>query len=374
MLRFLQTSDVRLGARHPFLGDRAGEQRERQMVAFERLAGMAVREKVDLLVVAGNLFASATEPRATVERASAALAGLVRAGISAVIVPGETDAAGGASLYAIHDLAAMAGVGGAGGAVRVVILTDAAPRVELPALGVRVTCRVPAADLPEDMFRIGVLHVARRLRDDEIAGAGVDYLAIGGLPALETGRAGGVSWGASGPPELASIETDRSREVLLVTLEDGAARPKVERGVVGRTRFERLDVNVGGATAAGVVDQVAARADPDLALDVRLVGTWADSLDLDVDAMKAALASRFLQVRVRNQATPPPTAHPLPPAATIPGAFVRDLEARIAAFEAKGDDRSARDVREALRIGRRLLLGAGAGSGAGPKAGPGAGS
>ncbi len=55
------------------------------------------------------------------------------------------------------------------------------------------------------------------------------------------------------------------------------------------------------------------------------------------------------------------TPAPLPPADTIAGAFIRDLEARIAAAEAEASGREAdpgpaAELRGALRLGRRLLL------------------
>jgi hypothetical protein len=47
----------------------------------------------------------------------------------------------------------------------------------------------------------------------------------------------------------------------------------------------------------------------------------------------------------------------LPPPATITGSFLRDLESRIAEAESVGGGDSAAELREALRLGRRLLAG-----------------
>ena len=46
---------------------------------------------------------------------------------------------------------------------------------------------------------------------------------------------------------------------------------------------------------------------------------------------------------------------PLPPPDTIAGAFMRTLEARIAAAEASADEDAAAEAREALQLGRLLL-------------------
>jgi DNA repair exonuclease SbcCD nuclease subunit len=355
MLRLLQTSDVHLGARHPILGERAALQRERQFAAFEHAVELALATPVDLVLIAGDLFDTAVEPRKSVERVATALKRLVGAGIRTVIIPGDHDAAGSASIYRAHDLIALAGADPGGDFVTV--LTTEHPDVEIPALSARVTARYPATGLPEDGWRIGLVHQVQRPRDDEIAGAGVDYLGIGGPHTAAAGRAGTVTWGVSGAPELADVERDEAGEVLLITLDDATAHPTVERRAIGRTRFERVELDMATLQSQAVLtEQLAARADPDLVLDVRLTGPWPDHLELDEAAVEAALADRFLQVRVRNRATPPLTVGPLPPRGTITGEFIADLEGRIVELEAAGQSAPAAELREALRVGRRLLF------------------
>lgn len=355
MLRLLQTSDVHLGARQPLLGERAAAQRERQFAAFEQAVDLALATPVDLVLIAGDLFDTAVEPQESVERVAAALKRLVRAGIHTILIPGDHDAPGRASIYRAHDLAARAGADPGGDFITV--LTTERPDIGIPALGTRVTARYPATGLPDDGWRIGLIHREQQPRDDEIAGAGVDYLGIGGPHAAAWGRAGTVTWGVSGAPELVDIERDRAGEVLLVTLDDAAAHPTVERRVIGRTRFERVELDTATLNdQAALIERLVAKADPDLVLDVHLTGTWPDQLDLDEPAVEAALADRFLRIRVRNLATPPLTVGALPPRGTIAGEFVADMEGRIAELEAGGELAPAAELREALRIGRRLLF------------------
>ncbi len=356
MLRLVQTSDVHLGARHPFLGERAGEQRARQMAAFERTVELALSTPVELFLVAGDLFDSSVQPKASVERVAAILEKLVAEGIPVVLIPGAGDAPGRASIYHAHDLASLVGDGpGAGG---VIVLTGDAPDVDLPSLGARVTSRFPATDLPEVGWRIGLIHRETMPRDDEIAGAGVDYLAIGGPHTASLGRAGTVSWGASGAPESVDVERDAAGETLLVTLDESAERPTAERFRVGKTRFEHVELALAPLRdQAGLIRALEARADPDLVLDARLTGDWPDDVEVDPTAAEAAFGARFLRVRVHNQARPMLTAGALPPSDTIAGAFLRDLEARIAAAETSGGPDGGLELREALRLGRRLLAG-----------------
>ena len=109
MLRIIHTADVHLGARHDDLGEQAAAQRERQFAAFKAAVDLALREKVDLFLIAGDLFDSNVQPRRSVERVAAELKRLAEAKIRTVIIPGTHDVCDRASIYRAYDLAAMAG-------------------------------------------------------------------------------------------------------------------------------------------------------------------------------------------------------------------------------------------------------------------------
>src|SRR5436305_3777254 len=112
MLRLLHTADVHLGARHADLGDQASDQRERQFSAFVATVDLALAERVDLFLVAGDLFDSNVQPRRSVERATSQLRRLVDARIRSVLIPGTHDVYDRASIYRAYDLAAMSGAVG----------------------------------------------------------------------------------------------------------------------------------------------------------------------------------------------------------------------------------------------------------------------
>jgi hypothetical protein len=105
------------------------------------------------------------------------------------------------------------------------------------------------------------------------------------------------------------------------------------------------------------VTLLAARADPDLVLDVRLTGVRRDDLDLHLDEIEAALTPSFLKVRVRDASVPALTEGALPSPDTVAGAFIRDLETRIKQLETDGAMAEAAEQRDVLRLGRLLLAG-----------------
>jgi hypothetical protein len=73
--------------------------------------------------------------------------------------------------------------------------------------------------------------------------------------------------------------------------------------------------------------------------------------------VEAQLKPSFLKVRVRDVSLPALTEGALPPADTIAGAFIRDVEGRIAELEASDQTAEAAELRDVLRLGRLLLTG-----------------
>ena len=386
MLRLLHTADVHLGARHADLGDAASAQRERQFAAFRTSVDLAIAEQVDLFLVAGDLFDSNVQPGRSVERVAAELARLAQARIRSVLIPGTHDVYDRSSVYRAYDLPALAGTRPA--EEMVTILTPERPWIHFPSLDAVVhgpvfaTKRAPhsplrdlaAAEAPAATWRIGLLHASvsipgRTEHDevvvtlDEIGASGLDYLALGHWHSAQRSKAKGVTYAYSGAPEPVAVDQDRAGKVLLVTLEerDGAKVVSVEERVVGRTSFRSLDVDAATvASQPALVAKLRSTADPDLVLDVRLIGVRPDTLDLEPLEVEEALKGAYLRVRVRDASRPALTEGALPPAETIAGAFIRSVEGRIADLEASGDDpaqREAAELRDALRLGRLLLAG-----------------
>ena len=106
--------------------------------------------------------------------------------------------------------------------------------------------------------------------------------------------------------------------------------------------------------------QLGAKADPDLVLDVSLIGVRPDSLDLATDEVENELGESFMKLRIRDRSVAPLPDASLPLGDTVLGAFVRDMEAEIAEAEAADDEPSQErggELRDALRLGRLLLAG-----------------
>jgi DNA repair exonuclease SbcCD nuclease subunit len=387
MLRLLHTADVHLGARHDDLGEAAAAQRERQFAAFKATIDLAIAEKVDILLIAGDLFDSNTQPRRSVERVAGELKRLGAATIRTVIIPGTHDCYDRASIYRAYDLKTLAGSGQDDDLVTV--LTPTVPSVHLSACDAVVqatifgTKRAPysplrdlrVAEAPAAGWQIGMVHGSisipeRTDRDEvvvtkeEIAATGLDYLALGHWHSAQQGRAGATTYAYSGAPEPVAVNQDGAGKVLIVDLEQAAAGTKTVRiseRTVGKTRFDKLDLDVATiASQADLLTALSARADPDLVFDVRLTGIQPDELDIDANEIEEQLKGSFLRVRVRDVAMAALTDGALPSPDTIVGAFIRNVETRVAELEGGSSEASiaeAAELRDVLRLGRLLLAG-----------------
>jgi DNA repair protein SbcD/Mre11 len=358
MLRLLHTADVHLGARHTDLGERAAVLRERQFAAFRTTVDLAIGESVDLVLIAGDLFDSNTQPRRSVERVAAELGRLGRASIRTVIIPGTHDVYDGASIYRAYDLAAMARFGGEW----ITVLTPDRPDVYLEPLDAVVygrvfdTKRAPRSPLEgfdarrdgRGAWKIGMIHGALSIpgktdgdevvfTEQEIAASGLDYLALGHWHSAIEGRAGNVAYAYSGAPEPVALDQDGAGQTLLVRLDDRGGRHVVtiEPRRVGQTHAEKLDLDVAAINSQPeLIEMLKRRSDSNLVLDVRLTGLFPDNLDIDTDEIERSLSTSFLRFRIRDVSIPVCPEGAAPPPDTVLGAFVRAVETRIAELEA----------------------------------------
>ncbi len=383
MLRLVHTADVHLGARHADLGDAASAQRERQFAAFAATVDLALAERADVFLVAGDLFDSNAQPRRSVERVAAELARLVKARVRAVLIPGTHDVYDRSSVYRAYDLAAMAGA--PEGQDILTVLTPERPWVHLDACDLLVhgpvfaTKRAPHSPLrdiaatrtPDATWKVGLLHAAIAIpgrtdhdevviTTDEIAASGLDYLALGHWHGAQVAKARGVTYAYAGAPEPVALDQDKAGKALLVTLDqrDGAKSVAVEERTVGRTTFERVELDAATlGSQPALIERLRSGSSRDRVLDVRLIGVRPDELDLDTTEVEEALRGDYLRVRVRDASQAPLTDGALPPPETIAGAFIRTVEGRIGALEGSADTAAAREaaeLRDALRLGRLL--------------------
>jgi DNA repair protein SbcD/Mre11 len=368
MPRILHLADLHLGWRprdlHPA---RAAARRERRDALLAEAVRTAIDERVDLMVVAGDLFETFDPEGALVERALRELAPLAEAGIDLVTVPGNHDEL----TYAgsVYRQLAERWPG--------VLITSPMPSkaATLDVRGERVhvyglayvggitDVGAATADLPRpagEGTHIFVAHgtlvgsggadLGERslpLDRNALGEAGYDYVALGHVHVAGTHRLGrslAVYPGCVGGKGLDDLG---SRHWTIVDVAPGRADVRTVPADVQPVRHATIDVTGSGDVEA-VHAAVAAEADVEAIVRVHLVGALPAALHAATIEARGRDAFFHLEVRDATTTVSEALLDAWSGAPTVLGAFVRRLRRRLA---------EAGDEVERSRLTRALLHG-----------------
>jgi DNA repair exonuclease SbcCD nuclease subunit len=320
MPRLLHTADWQIGRQYAtFPPESAVPLMEARFAAVERLARLATAQRVDAVLVAGDVFDAQTVAERTLRRLFDALAGY---GGPWVLLPGNHDAALSESVWSRAERLGLV-------PPRVHLALRPEPIV-LAEAGVAVlpaplTQRHVHADLtdwfdhaatPPGLARIGLAHgsvqgllaedidAPNPIAPDRAERARLDYLALGDWHGCR--QIDARTW-YSGTPEPDRHKDNGAGQALLVELDTvTGAPPQVTALPVGQYRWQRLDLTLQVASdldlglaqlaALGATDVVDLRLDGqiDLAGDQRLQAALAQTearvrhLDIDRGALRLA--------------------------------------------------------------------------------------
>ncbi len=368
-IRLLHTSDVHLGATFRVLGERGRDQHRQLRETFARVIGIAVEERVDAVLIAGDLFDSVPAARVQLGFAAEQVARLGEAAIPACVIAGNHDPLGEGSASLWRDLGA-----------RCPHLTVFGPDLEartflerdLTVVGRSVSgglsTESPLAGLPvsrRTRYLVGLAHGSVQRPDlparfglvtpEEIAASGLDYLALGDWHSARDVSSAGVSAWYSGSPEMIDVDQADSGSVCLVTL-GAPGDVEVVRRRVGRRRAVRLALDLATAGGPEAVERtIRAHTDPDTALVVTLTGLAGLADRVNVERLRENLAPEFFRLEIRDEShLRPEVIEPSEyPENTVIGRFVRQMYEQIASRE--GEARAIAE--DALSYGVALLEG-----------------
>jgi DNA repair protein SbcD/Mre11 len=369
MPRLLHLADFHLGWRPRDLDEvRARVRRERRDGLLVRAVDLAIEERVDVVVIAGDLFETFDPDPALVAWTLRHLTRLGDAGIALVTVPGNHDELTyGGSVYRQHAdrwpghlvaspmPAEVATIETRDGALHVYGLAFVGGITDVRAL----SSRLPTPEGAGSHLFVahgtllsqgGALAASDRslpLERSALERAGYDYVALGHIhapSALRLGRAWAVYPGCVGGKGLDDLG---SRHFTLVDLGPEGATVREVPAPVQALRHVTLDVS-GRDDEAAVADAIDALADSDALVRVRLVGAL--PVPLRVEALAERCAGGFFHLEVRDETTAVSEAllEAWASAPTVRGAFVRRMRRRL---EGAADDAERALVTRALLAG-----------------------
>ncbi len=249
-MKFLHTADWQIGMKARRVGERGGQVRDARIATARRIAELAVAEKVDFVLLAGDTFEDHGVSPVTVKQVARILETMDR---PVYVIPGNHDPARPGSVWENRAWSETANV---------TLLAEPAPVAV--AGGTLFPCPVnephslddPAAWIPASGnggIRIGLAHgnvVSDPSRRDELPlprdaaeRHGLDYLALGHWHSLVTYAAadGAVRMAYPGTPETTGFGERDSGNVLIVEIREPGAPPRCTAHPVGQLRWLKLE-------------------------------------------------------------------------------------------------------------------------------------
>jgi len=377
-MKFLHTADVHIGARFRGLGARGKEQRKQIKDTFKKVIDTAISENVDAVLISGDLFDSNVQGQDDIDFVIEQFRRLEGKDISVCLIGGTHDFISPNSVLKKSKFnEALKNTHLLNGTSPFVKLQD----LDLTVYGISLTSnkspKSPLKNFPSNdrsKFNVGLIHgsfdTGQVDKDDwvftsgEIESNGLNYLACGHWHSYFEIPTKKVKALYPGSPELIAIDQKDSGNVVIVEI-DGSGRVKTQKKKVGKRKFEKLVIDAEKAFKSDYLKiELSKKADPDLILDVEVVGmkeamkesSLREYSSWQVDRLSEELEDKFFRFRIKdnshiklNEIDP----SKYPENVTI-GKFVRSMQEKIQTAE---NEEQKSIAEEALQLGVALLSG-----------------
>ena len=367
-VRIVHIADVHLGAPLENFGEYASQRRAEQEEAFRRAVDAALEARAHAVVIAGDLFDTFSPAPATVNLARRELGRLKEAGVKVFAVPGTHDSLAYAECVYRHETLPFHHFFDRPTFEEPVTLEIEG--VPLVVYGIAYDPRTGGgwdtlSRSREDGIHVAVVHAACRFnpdwpiaeedlpfREEDLAGFGMDYVALGHYHNLRLFESGERVVGAySGSIEGRDWTETGPRHVLVVEWTDPRGAPSVRPVEVETRRMERCEVDVSGASdESDIVAAVESRCDPERLWRVTLVGE--PEIVPRPRAVESTLSPRYGHVRIEDETTLA-TSHVLAQRReeeTVRGEFFRRLVERREVEQGRDAEVAERAIKLGLRV------------------------
>jgi len=256
MAKFLHTADWHLGIKYTRLGVNAEKAREIRIETAKRLMEVAKKNKVDFIIIAGDIFDNNDVDRKLIDVMTKIIKGVEP--ISVYILPGNHDPLTRDSLY----------LDSAWDPIGNVIIIKSKEAIRIPELNVTlypcpVTQKQTREDLTEgikatnDHISIGIAHGNLQIEgfvEDpnfpinprRVEESGLDYLALGEWHSLfmYPGKDHIVRTVYPGTPETTKFGEKNSGKAVIVKIENHGTRPVIQEINSGTLKWEEWEKEV----------------------------------------------------------------------------------------------------------------------------------
>ena len=361
-MKILHTSDIQLDAPFRFLGEKGQAHRDQLRATFANIVDLAINDGFDLLIIAGDLFDSNRPSQSTVDFVTAQLR---RAFIPVCILPGNHDCYEQGSIYKKTEFPN-----------NVTVFTDEVGEKAFPELDISVygkairrrdTRESPLSGVKpsgDTRWNVATAHgnvdfgriddPVRPISREEIAGCGMDYVAMGDWHGFSDYSEGNVKAFYCGAPEPTSFDHQNAGYVASISLDESGVI--VDRVRIGKIIANKDVLDISGLNESEIIDAIQQHANPILMFEVNLTGLLDVDTIIDPEQLVNALSSNFYALRIIDQTHPQLEDISLDD--YLSNNVIRKyIELMIGRIDEAPDEESRRRAERALQVGVALLEG-----------------
>ena len=371
MLKILHTADIHLGAKFSGLGNKGASQREQLRATFKNVIATAVNERVNIVLIAGDLFDANQQPQRNIDLVIEQFNLLKQNNIPVCLIPGTHDSLDSSSIYRKVDFE--------GKCSNLKIFADEnISYKEYPELNLTVYGKPnlsnrsyisPLKGLKpstSSKFHIAMAHgafyIPEKIAEDdhvfrleEVKASGMDYLALGHWHRVYSCSEKPPAW-YSGPPEWIPDQRERGA-VLLVSLSD-SGEVKVEPKMLGLRDYDEAEIDMSEIQdLAKLKVRISEGAHQNLVRKAIIRGLRDAELIVNPEELETELGEEFFHLSVMDKSHPKSGEVTEDEERLIRNRFIKLMERQIESSEGEEKDiaENARQYGIALLDGKEVL-------------------
>jgi exonuclease SbcD len=318
MLKILHTADIHLGAKFPGLGNKSDSQREQLRTTFKNIIATAIDERVNIVLVAGDLFNANQQPQKNIDLVIEQFNMLGSNNIPVCLIPGTHDSLDSSSIYRKVDFE--------GKCSNLKVFADENisfeeyPHLDLTVYGKpNLSNRSYISPLKglkrstSSKFHVAMAHgsfyIPEKIAEDdhvfrleEIKASGMDYLALGHWHRVYGCSEKPPAW-YSGPPEWIPDQREIGAVLLVSLLDSGEV--KVEPKNLGLRDYDEIEIDMNAIQdLATLKARISDGANQNLIRRVALKGLRDAELIANPEELETELGEKFFHLSVTDKSHP----------------------------------------------------------------------
>lgn len=320
MIKFLHTADIHLGAKFLSLGDKGKLQREQIKNSFKNLVSQAITERVNIVLIAGDLFDSNQQPQANIDLAIEQFNLLERSNVPVCLISGTHDCFDSTSIYRKVNFQSKCS--------NLTIFTGEGwnykqfPELNLTVYGKPNFSNRSYSSPLQGLKRLtgsqhhvamahGSLGIPGKSSEDDhifsteqIADSQMHYIALGHWHRpYQCSNKEVIAW-YSGPPEVIATDQRQPGSILIVTIPDSGAL-KVETFITGIRYCDEIEIDMSSLNdMLALKHRITEGANSNLIRKVILKGLRNEDLHPSITELETELSEYFFHMKIEDESHP----------------------------------------------------------------------